>query len=206
MTVISTPRLHPPTVQPVSAGRGPFHYSLERYHAAIEAGILTENDKVELIFGQLIDGMPIGKRHGDCVDLLSEFFVPRFASTHKCRAQNPITLLGHSEPEPDYAVVNKESYQERSGHPEAADIDLLIEVSDSTLEYDRTTKSALYALAGIREYWIINLKQNQIEVYLQPNTEDGTFDYLRKFSLGTNLESPFCGEILVDQLLPKEAL
>ena len=92
------------------------------------------------------------------MDLINEFFVTRFAGQFKCSSRSPVTLLGNSEPEPDSLLLDKAGYAKRAGHPIAEDIHLLVEVSDSTLAYDRTTKLKMYALAGIQEYWIINLQ------------------------------------------------
>ena len=191
-----------PPAPTVSGGRRPFQYSLARYHAAIDAGILTENDKVELIFGEIIEQLPIGRRHRICVDIINEFFVTRFAGRCKCSSQSPITLLGNSEPEPDYLLLDKDSYARRPRHPLAEDVHLLIEVSDSTLDYDRTTKLKMYALAGIQEYWIINLKQDQIEVHLSVVTQTGEYDDIQRYHRGVTFQSPFCGSMSVDELLP----
>ena len=191
-----------PPAPPVTGGRRAFRYTLERYHAAIAAGILTENDAVELIFGEIIEKLPIGKRHRDCVDLLTELFVLKFAGRHKCSPQNPITLLGNSEPEPDFVVLNKATYAKRTGQPLAEDVLLLIEVSDSTLDYDRTTKLTMYALAGISEYWIINLKQDQVEVHLDPDTGTGEYNRIHRYRKNEEFTSPLCGIMHVVEVLP----
>lgn len=191
-----------PPAPPETGGRRTFRYTLERYHAAIAAGVLTENDPVELIFGEIIEKLPIGKRHSDCVDLLIDTFAPRYLGTHRLRAQNPVTLLGNSEPEPDFAIVDKETYAQRKGQPLAEDILLLIEVSDATLEYDRSTKLKMYALAGIQEYWIINLRQDQVEVHFDPDTESGEFNRIHRYRKEETLVSPFCGKMQVGDLLP----
>ena len=202
MTTLPTPTLEAPPISPVAQGRGPFRYSLERYHAAIAAGILTENDEVELIFGEIIEKLPIGKRHADCIDVLVDAFAPKFLKTHRLRVQNPVTLLGNSEPEPDFVLVNRQTYAQRKGKPLAEDIALLIEVSDATLDYDRVVKLKMYALAGIQEYWIINLKQDQIEVHLSPVITSGDYNNIQRHARGSIFESPFCGSIVVDELLP----
>ena len=191
-----------PPAPPVTGGRRTFRYTLERYHAAIAAGVLTENDAVELIFGEIIEKLPIGKRHRDCVDLITELFVLKFAGKYKCSPQNPVTLLGNSEPEPDFVVINKQTYAHRSGQPLAEDVLLLIEVSDATLDYDRTTKLKMYALAGIQEYWIINLKQDQVEVHLDPDTDSGEYNQINRYRKEESFASPFCGAMRVAELLP----
>lgn len=107
-----------------------------------------------------------------------------------------------SEPEPDYAICKSEALRGYDANPLPEDIFLLIEVSDTTLEYDRTIKSVLYAMAGIPEYWIINLQQNQVEVHLEPDTEGGTFNNIRRYALDAELHSPFRGTLYVADLIP----
>ncbi|NJC24542.1 Uma2 family endonuclease [Neolewinella antarctica] len=185
-----------------ASGRTTFRYTLDRYNAAIEAGILTEEDSVELIFGYLIEAMPIGQRHEDCIDDLIDLFNPLYRKTHRCRAQNSINLLNNSAPEPDFALVSRQRYSAHPGKPLADDVDLLIEVSDSTLNFDRTTKARLYALAGIKEYWIVNLQQDRVEVYLEPDVAAGVHSDVRRYALGDTFKSPFCGEMQVSKLIP----
>ena len=180
----------------------PARFTLAQYHAAIEAGVLTERSRVELVDGQIIQKMSIGKRHRDCLDRINRYFVRRYDDPpYLCAAQNPITLPNDSEPEPDYAVVNRETYAGRDAHPEPADILLLIEVSDSTLEYDRDTKAPLYAVAGIPEYWIVNVRHGQLELYTEPDAATGRYRTVRTFDVGDTFESPFCGEVAVSNLL-----
>ena len=180
----------------------PARFTLAQYHAAIEAGVLTEQSKVELIDGRLIEKMSIGKRHRDSLDRINRYFVRRYDDPpYLCSAQNPITLPADSEPEPDYVVVNRKTYAQRATHPEPADLLLLIEVADSTLEYDRDTKAPLYAAAGIAEYWIVNVRHAQLELYTEPDAETGRYRTVRTFDVGDTFESSFCGEVAVSNLL-----
>ena len=150
-----------------------YKLSVDRYEQMIRAGILTENDPVELIRGELIEKMPIGPSHIAAVNRLSRILNRKLISSAIISIQNPIALED-SEPEPDVAllVMVNDDYEEEKA--KARDAFLLIEVSDSTLEFDRTTKLALYAEAGIREYWVVNLLDQQLEVHRQPQS-DGTF-------------------------------
>ena len=179
-----------------------FVWTLARYHDAIAKGVLTENDRVELLFGEIVPKLPTGERHAQCMSLLMLFFILKFQQRYLYRAQDPITLPNESEPEPDFAIVRTRNYNRKTGHPTPEDIHLVVEISEETLRYDRGKKCRAYALAGIREYWIINLKERQLELHLQPNTAGGTYGDLRLFPAGTILESPFGGSIAVDELLP----
>ena len=201
MTAAPSKNVTYPEVNMRASGRTPHRYTLERYHNLIESGFLTENDKVELIFGQLIDIMPIGQRHEDCVDDLVDFFNPVYRATHRSRVQNSVSLAYNSEPEPDFALVNRGRYDAHDGKPVAADVDLLIEVSDSTLEFDRSTKATMYALAGIKEYWIINLRQDVVEVHTDPDSDGGIYNAINRYAHGVDFQSPFCGTIRVADLI-----
>ena len=191
----------PPPYVAARTETGPLHWTLARYHKAIEAGVLTENDRVECIGGQLIERMPIGKRHADTVDRVNEYFVYEIGKTYLYRVQNPISLLDHSEPEPDYAIIDKASYAQREGHPTGADVKLVIEVSDATLDYDRTVKLKLYAAAGIPEYWIINLRDDLLEVHTQPDERSGT--YLQRTAVRGEsvVTSALCGEVRAEMFM-----
>ena len=181
-----------------------FEWTLEKYHDAIEKGVLTELDRVELLLGQIIAKVPVGELHADITSQLVEFFVNRFGLAHKYRIQNPVTLPNNSEPEPDFAVVVHRAYNKQTGHPGPDDILLLIEVSDSTLVFDQTQKARAYALAGISEYWIINLPDHQVELHLNPNPEKGNYRTRSIHEAGTTFASPFCGEVVVNEIIPEE--
>lgn len=134
-----------------------------------EAGILSENDHVELVEGEIINMSPIGKRHAACVDALAEFLREMLGRTVNIRVQNPIRLDDYSEPQPDIAILKRREDFYRHAHPQPEDVLLVVEVSDSTLEYDRQIKLPLYARAGVPEVWIVNLVEEIIETYSQPS-------------------------------------
>lgn len=180
----------------------PFLWTIDRYHQAIKAGVLSENDRVELLFGQLIPKMPIGEPHADCLSELVTYFTLKYKKSYKYWPQNPITLPNESEPEPDLAIVTAKSYTRATGHPTAKDILLLIEISDETLRYDRTYKARAYAMAGIVEYWIINVKDRQVEVRLSPDVAINDYNSIIRYAEGTSFESPFNGNTFVNDLLP----
>lgn len=136
-----------------------------------EVGILKPTDDVELINGEIIQKMsPIKSIHADIVDVIAEQLFASLTGKAKIRIQNPIHINDNSQPEPDLAVAKLQSY--RDNHPSPADIHLIIEVSDSTLHFDRTQKKKLYASAMIPEYWIVNVSDKQVEVYTLPEKSD----------------------------------
>jgi Uma2 family endonuclease len=158
---------------------------------------------VELLFGQLNEKMPIGKRHRDCVDKINVYFVLKFQSRYRYGVQNPLTLGTNSEPEPDYLIFDPETYRQHPGQPLPKDVLLLIEVSDKTLAFDRSDKAALYAHAGIAEYWIINLQSDQLELHLEPNADLGEYSRIQRYAADAEFDSPFVGSVRVSDLVPE---
>lgn len=152
-------------------------YSVDDYEEMVRLGVLTENDRVELIRGEILAKMPIGPRHAASVTGLNEALGPQCAGRATLRIQDPIRLPD-SEPEPDLSVVRRRADRYASDHPRPADILLIAEVSDSSLDEDRTVKRALYAEAGIVEYWIVNLVDDCLEVHRDPRP-DGTYGDVR---------------------------
>ncbi|MCB9265217.1 MAG: Uma2 family endonuclease [Lewinellaceae bacterium] len=140
----------------------------EEYFKMAEAGILKQDDRVELIDGKIIEMSPIGSKHAACVDKIIATLNRLNNPDVLIRGQNPIRLNKYSAPEPDVAIVRFSPDYYSSGHPSADDILLVIEVSDSSLEYDREIKLPLYASANIPECWIVNLEKREIEVYHSP--------------------------------------
>ena len=141
---------------------------LADYHRLGEAGILGEDDRVELLEGQLVDMSPIGPRHALAVDALNELLVTAVAGRAGVRVQNPIELDGGSEPNPDIVLVRRPWPGHPHAHPGPADVILLIEVADSSLPTDRGAKLELYARAGIGEYWIVDLTTDGVFVCRNP--------------------------------------
>ncbi|NJC27484.1 Uma2 family endonuclease [Neolewinella antarctica] len=179
----------------------PFEWSLDRYHSAIEAGVLTEYDAVELIHGQLVKKMPISEDHAGTVEELADFFRDLFGKNYRYRSENPVPVLPKSEPEPDFVIAKRKTGKKT--HPTPEEIYLIVEVANSTLQYDRKVKGPIYAGAGIPEYWIINLKARKIEVHLSPVREDSIFDSVTSYGESETFKSPFAGQVVVKDLLPK---
>ena len=174
--------------------------SVEEYDRMIEHGILTTEDKVELLNGVIIEKMPKGIKHAAINDLVAESFREKLGNQVIIRNQNPIVLDDFSEPEPDIVLAKppREIYFER--HPKAEDILLIVEISDSTLGRDRFAKGLAYSSAGIRQYLIVNVAENSIEDYREPSA-DGykskqTFHKGESFSLAAFPEI----EIKIDDL------
>lgn len=143
-------------------------FTTKQYHHMAATGILTPQDRVELIDGEIIQMSPIGRQHAMCVDGLNDAFGFALRPEAIVRVQNPVTLGDRSEPEPDLAILSRAAWLNLTGHPEPKDILALVEVSDTTLIYDRTVKAPLYAREDIPELWIVNLDARAIEVYRLP--------------------------------------
>ena len=145
-----------------------YQFTIEAYHKLVDAGILNEDDKVELIEGQIVQMSPINSSHAACVDRLNYKLRELFIKKNIIRVQNPIMLGDHSEPEPDLAIVayRKDFYED--AHPTLEQIYLIIEVAQSTEYSDRSVKVPLYGKYNIPEVWLVNLNKKEIEVYQQP--------------------------------------
>lgn len=156
----------------------PHLFSVDEYHKMGEAGILCEDDRVELIEGELIDMPPIGSLHAGKVMRLVSFLTTVLSTRAIVSPQNPVRLGKRSEPQPDLTVLRFRDDFYESSLPQPEDVLLLIEVSDSTVRYDRDVKIPLYARHGIPEVWLIDLQARRVEVYLQPS-KDGYRQILR---------------------------
>ena len=159
-------------------------YSVEEYEAMTERGELTENDRVELIRGEIIEKMAINDRHVASVDRLNRILNRMADDDLMTSIQNPIRL-SDSQPEPD--VVLKRAAA--TGKPYPADILLVIEVAESSLEYDQQTKAPLYAENGIAEYWIVNLNDDCVEVHRDP-TPAGQYRNVQTVRAGQTIPVP----------------
>lgn len=147
--------------------RAPFRFTVERYDAMIDAGILGENDRVELIRGEIVPKMPIGSPHAACVTRLMRLLNRVVGARAVISPQNPVRFFD-SEPEPDVTVLKPRKDDYANSKPVPDDVLLIIEVADSSLEFDRQYKLPIYAEAGIAEYWIVNLIDDVVEVYRDP--------------------------------------
>ncbi len=139
------------------------------YYKMAEAGILTQDDRVELIDGEIFDMVPIGSAHAGKTNLLNWLFARAAADgLALVSVQSPLRLDAWNEPEPDVMLLKPRGDYYQNSHPNAADVLLLVELSESSLAYDRRTKLPLYAKFGVPEVWIVDLRGAAIEVYREP--------------------------------------
>lgn len=150
-------------------------FTVDDYHHMVGAGILSEDERIELIEGEVVEMTPIGNAHAACVDALAEQFITRLRGRAITRVQGPIRLDAHSEPQPDVALLRQRADRYRSELPQPDDILLVVEVADTSLDRDRGVKLPLYARAGIPEAWVANVIARQLEVHRQPS-ERGYLD------------------------------
>lgn len=143
--------------------------SVDDYHRMAEVGLLAPDARVELIEGEIVEMPPIGSRHGAAVSQLNALLVRAVGERALVRCQLPVRLGDLSEPQPDLALVAHRDDFYAQHHPVAADTFLAIEVSESTLRYDRQVKMALYARHGIPELWIVDVKDKRLLVFRQPS-------------------------------------
>jgi Uma2 family endonuclease len=159
----------------------PKRFTIDDYHRLIELGFLTETDRVELIRGELVQMASKGTPHTVCGAILCQQLDRLLVDRVVIRGQDPIALPDNSEPEPDVVIARGNHLDYLPHHPYPEDILLVIEIADSALRYDQTTKLGLYAEAGISYYWIVNLNARQLECYSQPYQDaQSEYNYLNK--------------------------
>jgi Uma2 family endonuclease len=167
-------------------------FTISEWHKMGKYNIFEPHARMELIEGEIIDMAPIGPSHGGRVKRLNHLFSRQLGDSAIIGVQDPIQIRDDSEPEPDLAILRPEPnfYTER--HPKPDDILLLIEVSDTTINYDRDKKVPLYANNGIVEFWLVDLGEETIEIYLEPHPQGYAQKRIAK-----------SGEILVPSQLPQ---
>lgn len=144
-------------------------FTRDEYYAMAEAGILGPEDRVELIEGEIYRMTPIGNRHALCVTLLNDRFSVLAAREQvSVSPQNPVHLNDFSEPQPDLALIERRQAGLSRSHPLPGEIYLVVEVAESSFEYDQRRKVPLYARNGISEVWLVDLARNVLEVYREP--------------------------------------
>lgn len=175
-------------------------FTVAEYDRMIAVGILTEDERIELIEGVFVEMSPIGHRHAACIKRIIALFGSRVGPSVMLDIQNPIHLSDYSEPQPDAVLLQPSVDAYEHANPTAADVLLLIEVADSSLEYDRTVKTALYARGLIGEVWVVDLASETIAVFTDP--ADGRYQSVRTAKKGESLTPTALPDLTlrVDQL------
>ncbi len=166
-TTVSTAAAPPAALAPTRR-----RFTVAEYYAMADAGILSENDRVELLDGDLIVMPPIGDWHAASVKLFNNTMLPPLQNRAIISVQDPVRLDENSEPQPDVMLLRWRDDFYRNGHPGPDDVLLLIEVSDTSVDYDRNAKLPLYARAGIPELWIVNRPAQRIEAHTDPSGDE----------------------------------
>ena len=144
-------------------------FTVSEYHSLAEIGILTEDDRVELIEGEIYRMAPIGSRHAGCVTRLNRLFSGLVGEHALVYLQNPVEFGGSSELQPDLALLRFRADLYSASHPTQNEVLLLIEVADTSIGFDRNVKQPIYARNGIPEFWLVDLGKNTVEVHRQPS-------------------------------------
>lgn len=186
-----------------------YRFSVEQYEKMIAAGVLTSEDRVELIEGIVVQKMTQHPPHAVAIDYTLDALRPLLPDGWRLREQKPIKL-SDSEPEPDLVVVRGPLKRYETRHPRPGDIALLIEVADTTLEGDRQDKGRMYARARITVYWIVNLNERQVEVYTEPKGGKSPAyrqraDYRLDAKVPLVIEGNEVGQVSVGDLLPSNS-
>jgi Uma2 family endonuclease len=173
-------------------------FTVEEYHRMGEAGVLGENERLELIEGEIVEMAPIGDRHVESVMQLTRLLAPLLGEQVLIGIQNPLRLGESGEPQPDLVVLKDRGG--RKGVPGPEDVLLLIEVSDTTVAYDREVKLPLYARAGIAESWLVDLPGEAIERHNDPSGNG--YRRTERVGRGRSLAS----EVLPNLVLPADTV
>ena len=162
-------------------------FNVDEYYRMAEVGLLSEDDRVELIEGEIVEMSPIGRTHAGTVNRLNKFLNRKLDDSVIVSIQNPVRIDDFSEPQPDLALLKPRKDFYSKSHPGPEDVLVVIEVSDTTVNYDRNRKLPLYARAGIVEAWLIVLPKDIIEVHSQPR--NGKYQKVQRLKRGKSLTS-----------------
>ena len=176
-------------------------FTVKQYHKMVESGILSENDRVELIRGEVIEMSPIGLRHAAFVKRLNRLFYCKLGDRVFVGVQDPVELDDTSEPQPDVVLLQPREDFYESSPPQSSNIFLLVEVADTTVQYDREVKIPLYVENNIAEVWLVDINGQFVEVYREPTSD--TYQTVRKLEKGTRLSVLAFPDvtIIVDEVL-----
>jgi Uma2 family endonuclease len=162
-------------------------FTAQEYRAMAEAGVLGEDDRVELVGGEIVDMAPIGSRHLACVVALTHLLVEASGGRWFVSAQNPVRLSERDEPQPDLSLLRRRPRPDAPAPPGPEDVIAVVEVSETTLAYDKGVKLPLYSRAGISESWIVDLAGRKVEVHSEPGP--GGYRSSRSFGPGEAIVS-----------------
>jgi Uma2 family endonuclease len=164
-------------------------FTVDDYHRMWDVGILSPTDRVELIDGEIVTKMPIGPRHGACVDRANRALTTTVGSSAIVRVQGSVRLDLFNLPQPDVVLLRPRADFYASAHPSPADILLIVEVAESSIDFDRSIKRRVYAKAGVREYWLVDLNEDVVHVYSDPSSGGyrGVAGYRREQSITPHL-------------------
>lgn len=160
-------------------------FTVDEYYRMAEAGILAEDDRVELLDGEILQMTPIGSRHAACVDRVLYRFRMLPAERAIIRVQSPIRPSDRSAPQPDVTLLKHRADFYDEEHPGPEDVLLILEVAETSVKYDRDRKLPLYARAGVREIWLLDLRARQIHACLEPR--GGSYRPVRLYGAGEEL-------------------
>lgn len=146
-------------------------FTVEEYHRMADAGILGEDERVELIEGEIIQMAPIGPSHAGCVINANRLFITRLGDRAVVSPQNPVVIRPRSEPQPDLLLLRPRAVSYSQELPASQDVLLAVEVADTTVRFDRLVKSRLYARAEIPEFWLCLAREGSVEVYRMPGAD-----------------------------------
>lgn len=162
-------------------------FTVDEYYRLTRAGILSESDRLELIEGEIIEMVPIGSRHAACVNSLNRLFFDQLEDQAVVSVQNPVRLDEYSEPQPDLALLEPHPNMYADEHPGPGEVLLVVEVAQTSQEYDRERKIPLYARAGIPEVWLVDLEERMVTSYREP--EEETYQEIREQGAGEKITS-----------------
>jgi Uma2 family endonuclease len=181
------------TLENKNAHLEPHRFTVQEYQKIFESGILPLDQRSQLIRGEIYFMSAMGKAHHDALRILAKMLFKTYADLSEIIQQSPIVVWNDSEPEPDFALIRSDF---AGGIPEAKDVLLALEVSDSTLKFDREKKLPEYARSNIPEVWILNLTEAQLEVYREPNGEQ--FLQLQIFKRERAVIALFAPEVMLE--------
>ena len=173
-------------------------FCVKDLHLMDEAGVFCEDDRVELVDGEIIDMAPIGSYHGSSVDALNHIFVRMVPEGIRVRVQGAVQMDESTMFQPDLAILRPRDDDYFESNPTPEDVLLIIEVSDSTVAYDRNVKLPKYAQAGIPEVWHVNLPNGFIDRFVDPDPATGRYRSVMRHSRGQRIVPTNLSEVAVE--------